>query len=80
MRTIYEYPRRRTLTASLAILAVVVTLLGFAGVAAQSRSATDAAPAREATHTNSDAPAPTPYFPSQFEFRPSEPEPHIQAF
>jgi len=80
MHTVYPHPRRRTYPAFLAIVAVVMALLGFAGVAAQSRSAADTAASREPVRTETDASEPTAYFPSQFELRARDPEPHIEAF
>ncbi len=80
MRTVHDHPRRRTFPATLAIVALVVALLGFATVAANSRTAADATLAREAYPTKADRPAPTVYFPSQFELQAREPEPHIEAF
>ena len=78
MRTLLTHPRRRAFPASVAIVALAVALLGFATVAAQSQGGAGAPAALQTP--KSDAPAPTVYFPSQFQIQFREPEPHIQAF
>jgi hypothetical protein len=80
MQTVHLHPRRRAFPAFLALLAIVVALLGFAGVAAQSRGAADTPAAREPAGVNADASQPTVYFPSQFQLQAREPEPHTEAF
>jgi hypothetical protein len=80
MHTVHPHPRRRAFPAFLALLAIVVALLGFAGVAAQSRSTTDTAASREPAGVKAEASEPTVYFPSQFKLQARDSEPHIEAF